>query len=487
MTKKRSNKSGRKGWTYWKGSSKGSSYSGGIDWEDDAGTSDTWLSQWEDQYRAPKVRVHENDLKVVGERGAVAVRVLADEAKASGRTPTVVDSYVYQAARRGFHASHERQLKVYDRTLREWAETYAVNTLGMTIKASTQYAQGIVASAALDILPWHLWVAYADHYLPPDGPHKQNQNGEYQSYALESERVQTASSVKETGGKGARGHDRTHMKQATDASEEHDNERMEEDMAGPEAGTEAAGCRIVNYIPFNPPASASELAASLEDARREALLSDWSGSDLGNDVALWAAGAGVSPFADAQPRLTSTVDCVVLVDASSSTLSAAHGDSQTVAVRLAEVAMSLAAALRGAGHGCAVIPWAADHYSGLEARPGRILWSDPLPQQWPVYGYGGTRMQCASMASRLAFRRQTRKARRISIVLTDGCVDGRPREDCNAVWDFGSDLTMLWTIGHGNRAPSDWEGHALHSDQPQDMMADLQASGLIRYLSGLSG
>lgn len=441
-----------------------SSWWGSDDDEDLRSSRTRWLDDWDNnsvigssEAKPPRRMLTRNVL----DAGRLAAREVyaADYARQRGERIVNLDSHCHRAA---------GCLHTYDRTLRDWA-TERGKGMGLRGQDLEQYAHGIAAAAALDRLGFDDWLAYAQHYLPPgeNGLNSTNPNTPG-SHAWQREKDAFA-------GTDPRMH---HYDRNPNRPQ-----RMEDDAAPAYLGGRRAGRETTQYKavmqPWRPE-DADDLAAALMDARREMLVPDSSGSDLGQDAPLWAAGLPVTPFAEREQRLAAGCDVVILVDASGSTMGDYTASGRMLADDLTIMAHSFARALRSAGHGAAVIPWA--NMTGLPAdqRERALGWTDGLTDSVPVWGHGGTDLADASFASRTAFADRPRR-RRIALILTDGAVNGE-RSD-GLLWNFAADLTVLWTFG--GEAVDDWRGPQLVTRDFSRTMQDLRESDMVRHLAGL--
>lgn len=453
-------------------------------WEDTGSDSDgetsSWLSKWDgSEFRKTRHRVSPDTITDMGKVAAAAVYA-ANHRRNKGLHIEAIDSYIV-----GVVKTHYGQMRVvaYDRALRAYAEHYGA-AVGLKGKALDRHADGFAANAALDLLPMEHWLAMARHYLPEPPPQEGGQNGQGLDFNThEAQRL-----MEETGGFGNDKSDRRNSnKEILDGCDDDDDGERADDTVRAKARAAGEGyadwIRPVKHVDLSGlRPSAQYLATALEDCRRQTLTSDWSGSHLGNDAAIWACGGNCSPLAEADQSFGGLCDVLILVDASSST-----NDTEQTNQILAAVAHDFMVALRGAGHGAAMIPWSYAR-TGLNSRGGRVLWGDSLPSSaWPVYGHGGTVLECATKASRMAFYGR-RGRRKIALILTDGAVNGAPKmeSDRPARWNFGADLAVLWSIGPLSECPKDWNGPMLQSKQSATMMDDLLGSDIVRYLSGLS-
>jgi len=471
MTKRNRYKSHKK--------ARGSWWDSAALWESDDsyGETTSWLDKWDgSEFRKSRHRINDGLVKEAGVAAAATVHAALDR-RAKGLHIEGIDSYIIATAKAW--GGEKFSTVAYDRALRKYAEQSGKDC-GLKGKALERHTDGFAASAALDLLTIDQWTAFAKYYIPDSS------NG---APMIASAIKKVASdTMQASNGTGHPSTDRRMNQAVPDATNADDAYYAESDEKD-RALSAKTGLRYdkiearerIDLSGFR--ASAQYLATALEDSRREYLLSEWSGSRLGNDAALWASGASFSPFAEPDMMLGGLCDVLILVDASSSTI-----DDEKTNVILSTVAHDFAVALRGAGHGAAVVPWS--HYNGgLYNREGATLWNDPIDSgNWPVWGWGGTGLGCATRAARMAFSLcSSGKRRKIALILTDGHTNGRPNEgDSRSYWNFGSDLSVLWAVGRFAKVPDDWSGPSLHSLSSLTMMDDLLASDAVRYLSGLS-
>lgn len=367
----------------------------------------------------------------------------------------------------------------YDACLKEWARNRAVTALKLRGEDADEYALGMAARAAIDTLRLDEWLDFARFYIPEGdtagesdfvndtllthgpGGFFDTQRNDVKAYARNSDSLLTRESDEQ-----ARVyHD------AADAELRLEEARLKH--GGLAAGHYAGDFTKPRYLKPGQREDCSDLAAAMEDARREILVSDWSGSDLGPDAAMWACGATVSPLAEREARMRSPMEVAILVDGSSST-------AGRVSEILSKMSFAFAGALREAGHCAAVAPWGSG-YTPLRYRVGTMLWNDPMPDLLPVWANSGTELRDAALVGRLLFEQKPRtRSRRLALVLTDGCCS----VGLNGMkLDFGADIVALWSFAV--EPPKDWRDHKLFTQNPSLVMADLRASELVRALSAL--
>lgn len=355
-------------------------------------------------------------------------------------------------------------LYAYDAAIKDWARKKAVGTLKVRGEDADDYAVGVAARAALDLLTMAEWVEFAKHFLP------EPQDSDIFAGQQMAPSLDKNSLADEGLDQFARDGRNSNLPES--------NAPFLQQMEANRKRRDRSHGRA-NYNPrlLEPGnrENCDDLAAAMEAAARERSVADWAGCDIGPDAPLWACGLQVSPFAEREPALCSPVAVVVMVDGSSST----EGE---VAERLSRMAFAFAAALRQAGHSAAVVPWGAGAVP-LEDRRGAMFWHDPLPERVPCWEHSGTDLRDAAMACSETFAMLRAKARRIALILTDGQVSGRSHTGRR--FDFGADLAALWSFQCP--VPDNWDGPGLVTEHPENAMRDLRASPLAAALAGMKG
>lgn len=355
-------------------------------------------------------------------------------------------------------------LYAYDAAIKEWARKKATATLKVRGEEADDYAFGVAARAALDLLTMAEWLEFARHFVPEPSP-VDLANGAAQS-------PNAAADTRDEAGLDS------YSRDGRNAGKMESNEPYRRAMMeirkrnGRGAGRSNFSPRLLEPGDRE---NCDELAAAMEDASRERLVADWAGCDIGPDAPLWACGVPVSPLAEREAALCSPVAVAVMVDGSSST----QGE---VAERLSRMAFAFAAALRQAGHRAAVVPWGSGAVP-LEHRIGAMLWSDPIPDRVPCWELSGTDLKDCALACSETFSMLDAKTRRIALILTDGQVSGRSHTGRR--FDFGADLAALWSFQCP--VPDNWDGPGLVTEHPENAMRDLRASPLAAALAGMKG
>lgn len=367
----------------------------------------------------------------------------------------------------------------YDAALKDWASDCA-SKLKLRGSDAEDFMLGLTARAAIDSLSLDEWVSFAQFHLPEDeyGQHSDyhNQSGSNQSpqnNSAENELVRFTRDGRQNleYDKNTQAREYRDWLLGTDGNKgtifKRDNFQRHNAISHARQGFTPRLLERGNIV------NTDDLSSAMMDARREILISDWSGGDFGPDAALWACGLPVSPLAEKEARLPRPMDILILVDGSGSTMG-------EMAETLSQMSFGFARSLRAAGHSAAVIPWGTGHCP-ISMRPGSMLWSDPEPTQIPCWEHSGTDLADAALVAEEAFAFRSKQNRRIALVLTDGACHGRSRQGLR--FNFHADIVALWSFGED--PPEDWSEHKLYTTDHRNTMDDLRSSALVKALSAL--